>query len=289
MADVTFGVKVPEEMKNELAEIMKNTQLTGKEFMGLLLGAYKLERQKQAENSVAQDIEELQRLLQRIQNIYFNMSERAHLLVEEQKQEVEQSLEQKEEEKKKLEEEKALLAEEIEKLKEEVLKPLKEENKNLKKEVAGLKETLKGLEEGIGDQKQQIKQHHVLCEKYEQEIERLKEENSKWERLALEIEERTKENERLKTRNDELASEIWFNQRELEKSKENLKAESEKHAQQVLVLQEKYALELNNQLLQQSLAFNEEKTKIQTQHYSEMEKLQSRIQDFLLNTDNLSK
>ena len=37
MADVTFGVKVPEEMKNELAEIMKSTQLTGKEFMGLLL------------------------------------------------------------------------------------------------------------------------------------------------------------------------------------------------------------------------------------------------------------
>ena len=50
MADVTFGVKVPEEMKNELAEIMKSTQLTGKEFMGLLLTTYKLEQKKQFTN-----------------------------------------------------------------------------------------------------------------------------------------------------------------------------------------------------------------------------------------------
>ena len=36
MADVTFGVKVPEEMKNELAEIMKSTQLTGKVYGAII-------------------------------------------------------------------------------------------------------------------------------------------------------------------------------------------------------------------------------------------------------------
>lgn len=289
MADVTFGVKVPEEMKNELAEIMKNTQLTGKEFMSLLLSAYKLERQKQSENVLAQDIDELQRLLQRIQNMYLNMSERVNLIVEERISEVEQGLEEKEEEKKSLLEEKTNLEEEIKRLKEEEIKVLKEEKKNLEKEICGLNDTIKELEEVIKDQKQQMKQHHLLCEKYEEEILRLKEENSKWERLAVEIEERTAENERLQTRNDELASEIWFNQRELEKSKESLRIESEKHHQEISALKEKYELELKNQLLQQSLLFNEEKTKMQSQHYNEMEKLQSKIQDFLLNADNKSK
>ena len=289
MADVTFGVKVPEEMKNELAEIMKNTQLTGKEFMNLLLGAYKLERQKQSENVLAQDIDELQRLLQRIQNMYLNMSERVNLIVEERISEVEQGLEEKEEEKKSLLEEKASLEEEIKRLKEEEIEYLKGEKKNLEEEICGLNNTIKELEEVVKDQKQQMKQHHLLCEKYEEEILRLKEENSKWERLAIEIEERTAENERLQIRNDELASEIWFNQRELEKSKESLKIESEKHSQEVLALKEKYELELKNQFLQQSLAFNEEKTKLQSQHYSEMEKLQSKIQDFLLNADKMPK
>lgn len=100
MADVTFGVKVPEEMKNELAEIMKSTQLTGKEFMGLLLTTYKLEQKKQAEDLLVKDIDELQRLLQRIQTMYLNVSERVGLIVEERIGEVEAVVVQKEEEKK---------------------------------------------------------------------------------------------------------------------------------------------------------------------------------------------
>ncbi|MEF9960457.1 MAG: hypothetical protein RR776_10860 [Niameybacter sp.] len=98
MADVTFGVKVTEDMKNELAELMKNTQLTGKEFMNLLLGAYKLEQQKQSDHMLVQDIDELQRLLQRIQMMYLNMSERVNLIVEDLLIVVEHLLGEKEEE-----------------------------------------------------------------------------------------------------------------------------------------------------------------------------------------------
>ena len=41
MADVTFGVKVTEEMKQELNELMKNMDYTGKEFMSVLLNTYR--------------------------------------------------------------------------------------------------------------------------------------------------------------------------------------------------------------------------------------------------------
>ncbi|MEG0711608.1 MAG: hypothetical protein RR448_05120 [Niameybacter sp.] len=289
MADVTFGVKVPEDMKNELAELMKNTQLTGKEFMNLLLGAYKLEQQKQSDHMLVQDIDELQRLLQRIQMMYLNMSERVNLIIEDRLSEVEQILGEKEEEKMKVLEEKTTLEETIKKLQDETLKTFKEENKKLEAEICGLKKDSEVLEAIIQEQKQQIKQHSTLCEKYEEEIERLKDENSKWGRLELEIEERTAENERLQIRNDEIASELWFSQREVEKSKETVKLATEKHVQEVTSLKDKQTLELKNYLLEQNLAFNEEKRQMQETHYNAMQELQSKIQDFLLKDEKLKK
>ncbi|WP_053984958.1 hypothetical protein [Niameybacter massiliensis] len=289
MADVTFGVKVPEEMKNELAEMMKNTQLTGKEFMSVLLSAYKLERQKQSESVLVQDIDELQRLLNRIQNMYLNMGERVNLLVEDRVNEVEELLSEKEKEKIALLEKQEMFKETLKKLEEEKeteIKALKEEKKNLEAQICGLKKEKEGLEEVVKEQKQQMKQHHVLCDKYEEEIERLKGENSKWERLEIEIEERTSENERLQVRNDEIASELWFSQREIEKSKEVLRLEIEKYTQELATVKEKYELELKNSLLEQNIIFNEEKTKIQEKYYSDMQQLQTKIQQILLNKEN---
>lgn len=289
MADVTFGVKVPEEMKNELAEMMKNTQLTGKEFMGVLLSAYKLERQKQSDNVLVQDIDELQRLLSRIQNMYLNMGERVSLLVEDRVSEVEQILGAKEEEKIGLLEEQEILKETLKKLEEEkevTLKAFKEEKEKLEAEICGLKQEKEALEEVIQEQKQQMKQQHVLCDKYEEEIVRLKEENSKWERLELEIEERTAENERLQVRNDEIASELWFSQREIEKNKETLQLEIEKYTQELISVKDKYDLELKNALLEQNLIFNEERARLQEKHYSDMQQLQDKIQQILLKEEN---
>ena len=247
MADVTFGVKVPEEMKNELAEIMKSTQLTGKEFMGLLLTTYKLEQKKQAEDLLVKDIDELQRLLQRIQTMYLNVSERVGLVVEERIGEVEAVVVQKEEEKETLIKEKSLL--------EEKINNLLKEKEEAKDRYVALEKAYSELEEQISEQKIQIKQHHTLCEKYEEQIVGLKEENSKWERLEIEIKERNEENERLKVRNDEVSSELWFAQREVEKLKELLKQEEEGKNKELTTLKEKYDLELQNSLLEQKLVF----------------------------------
>lgn len=274
MADVTFGVKVPEEMKNELAEIMKSTQLTGKEFMGLLLTTYKLEQKKQAEDLLVKDIDELQRLLQRIQTMYLNVSERVGLVVEERIGEVEAVVVQKEEEKEALIKEKSLL--------EEKINNLLKEKEEAKDRYVALDKAYSELEEQISEQKIQIKQHHTLCEKYEEQIVGLKEENSKWERLEIEIKERNEENERLKVRNDEVSSELWFAQREVEKLKELLKQEEDGKNKELTTLKEKYDLELQNSLLEQKLVFTNKIEVLKEEQHKVQQELNDRIQNLLL-------
>lgn len=274
MADVTFGVKVPEEMKNELAEIMKSTQLTGKEFMGLLLTTYKLEQKKQAEDLLVKDIDELQRLLQRIQTMYLNVSERVGLIVEERIGEVEAVVVQKEEEKATLIKEKSLL--------EEKINNLLKEKEEAKDRYLALEKAYSELEEQISEQKIQIKQHHTLCEKYEEQIVGLKEENSKWERLEIEIKERNEENERLKVRNDEVSSELWFAQREVEKLKELLKQEEDGKNKELTTLKEKYDLELQNSLLEQKLVFTNKIEVLKEEQHKVQQELNDRIQNLLL-------
>lgn len=274
MADVTFGVKVPEEMKNELAEIMKSTQLTGKEFMGLLLTTYKLEQKKQAEDLLVKDIDELQRLLQRIQTMYLNVSERVGLIVEERIGEVEAVVVQKEEEKETLIKEKSLL--------EEKINNLLKEKEEAKDRYVALEKAYSELEEQISEQKIQIKQHHTLCEKYEEQIVGLKEENSKWERLEIEIKERNEENERLKVRNDEVSSELWFAQREVEKLKELLKQEEDGKNKELTTLKEKYDLELQNSLLEQKLVFTNKIEVLKEEQHKVQQELNDRIQNLLL-------
>ena len=281
MADVTFGVKVSEEMKNELTDIMKSTQLTGKEFMGLLLGTYKLEQKKQSENLFVKDIEELQKLLQRIQTMYLNLSERIGFIVEERIGEMEEIIDQKEEEKEKLIKEKALLEEEI--------KHLVKEQEIEKERFLVLEKNYHELEEQISEQKIQIKQHHTLCEKYEEQINGLKEENNKWRRLEIEIQERNDENERMKIRNDEVSSELWFAQREVEKLKELLKQEEDKRDKELNNLKEKYDLALQNQLLEQKLVFTNKIEVLKEEHHKIQQELNNKIQNLIISIKTENK
>jgi len=70
MSDVTFGVKVPEELKLQIDNLIKDSGLrTGKDFMQSLINSYVLEKTKESLPEVAEDLKELQSLTQRIDNI----------------------------------------------------------------------------------------------------------------------------------------------------------------------------------------------------------------------------
>jgi chromosome segregation ATPase len=83
MADVTWGVKVPEEIKEKIQNMMQDSQLSGKEFIESLLQAYALNKLKENQPLVAPDIDELQILINRIVSIYANLGERISNMIQE--------------------------------------------------------------------------------------------------------------------------------------------------------------------------------------------------------------
>lgn len=76
MADVTWGVKVPEELKEKLTSTMQEAGLSGKEFIETLYQAYEINRLKEAQPIIKADLEEMQLLTSRIYGIFVSLGER---------------------------------------------------------------------------------------------------------------------------------------------------------------------------------------------------------------------
>lgn len=273
MADVTFGVKVSEEMKIELSDIMKNTDLSGKEFMNMLLTAYKLESNKKQQNFYAQDIEELQRLLNRIQGIYLNLGQKTEFIIEERLQDGQNIVEEKESQLTEL----LGKIETLEKTLEDKEKMLEESKKNIDEMN---KNHLSMINE-LDDLKKQLKNNQLLYDKYESEIKQLQQTIERFKRLELEIEERNQENQKLKTRNDEMASEMWFLQRDMDKLKEELAGVILKSEEDQDKIKKNYELELKNQLLEQKLEFNAQINLLKEANFNSQQDYAKKMQDYL--------
>lgn len=281
MADVTFGVKVPEELKNELSELMKDSTLSGKEFMGMLLASYKLEKAKEENSLFEGDLKELQTLLKRVQGIYTHMIEKSQLGYQEQLKEIEKKIEEQVAEK-----EEILL--EHKKTK-EVLEDAEKKEFNQLQEIETLKSKLSDVVKEKEQVQQQLNNHLLLHTKFEEEVTLLKEQVTGYKRLEIEIEERNNENSKLKNRNDELASEIWFLQREVEKLKEEKNQLETKQQQELTQLKDKQELQLRNELLEQKLSFKEEISHLKEQITKEKEAYHQLERDYTQKLQDMYK
>jgi len=76
MSDVTFGVKMPEELKNDLNKLIQDSGLVGKDFMQTIMNIYQVEKTKEQLPAIAEDLKELQGITQRINNIYLSLGYR---------------------------------------------------------------------------------------------------------------------------------------------------------------------------------------------------------------------
>lgn len=76
MADVTWGVKVSEELKQQITEMIEKEGIASKDFIQQMVNTYTVEKVKQTVPAVAEDLKELQNLTQRINNIYLNLGYR---------------------------------------------------------------------------------------------------------------------------------------------------------------------------------------------------------------------
>ena len=92
MNDPTFGVKMPQELKEQLDKLMKDSGLIGKDFMQGIVNMYQVEKTKEQLPAVTQDLKELQGLTQRINNIYLSLGYRIDNITKAQQEESRQEL-----------------------------------------------------------------------------------------------------------------------------------------------------------------------------------------------------
>lgn len=279
MADVTFGVKVSEEMKNELSLLMKEHTLSGKEFMSMLLASYQLDKARENSSLYESDIVELQNLTKRIHSIFINMTEKSKLNYKEEQEALQKVIEAQKEEKEQLLQKNQQS--------EEIVKKLQLDLNKQKEEEAALKEELTKSKKAFDILKKQSENNMLLHDKFKEEVELLKEQLNQYKRLDLEVQERNEEISKLKARNDETASEIWFLKREIEKLELEKEQLIEKHETEVKSQEKQQQLILTNKLLEQSLEFSkkidelketlnhekEEKNKLEKEFYEKIERL----------------
>lgn len=250
MSDVTFGVKVSEEMKTELSQLMKDHALSGKEFMSMLLASYRLDKAKEETQLFEGDIIELQNLTKRIQSIFLNMTEKSRLSNQEEQQALEKVIESQQLEKESIIKEQEELKKKLEAAK------IREHDLNEKNHA--LQKTNTEFEKEILTLKRQLENNTLLHKKFEEEVKQLNVKVDDYKRLEVEIEERNTENSKLKARNDEMASEMWFLQREIEKLQKESMQKSEEYQKEKEYLAAQFELKLKNELLEQRLSLFEE-------------------------------
>lgn len=250
MSDVTFGVKVSEEMKAELSQLMKDHALSGKEFMSMLLASYRLDQAKEEAQLFEGDIIELQNLTKRIQNIFLNMTEKSRLNTQEEQQALEKVIESQQLEKERILKEQEELKKKLEEAK------VREQDLNEKERA--LQKTNSEFEKEVLTLKRQLENNTLLHKKFEEEVKQLNAKVDDYKRLEVEIEERNTENNKLKARNDEMASEMWFLQREIEKLQKESTQKSEEYQKEKEYLAAQFELKLKNELLEQRLRLLEE-------------------------------
>lgn len=242
---MTFGVKVPEDLRDEINEMMKSSGLVGREFMQELVDSYMLDRNKQEIPEMAEEIRELQTLTHRINEMYLYLGTRFKNIIAVNEKEKEEIGNDVVKEKKAYQEEIEQYKNEVKTAKEESLKLQVELKKatGINKEAHDKIDELNGYNENYKELNNQYKDNIEKLTKKVDDLRHLKEENAK---LVV-------GNKTLQENNDNLASELWFSKREVEELKEKLTKNKEENQRYISNLKQQYHLEKQTSILELQL------------------------------------
>lgn len=278
MKDVTFGVKVPEDLRDEINEIMKASGLVGREFMQELVDSYMLDRNKQQIPEMSEEIKELQSLTHRINEMYLYLGTRFQGIIESKaketqdinieiddgKKEYERQIEVYEEKIKMLEGEKLKVEEEIN------IAEIKHKDFNIKiNEITGYNENYQELN----------KQYKSNIEKLTIEVDELKS-------LKNINRELVKDNNQLQENNDNLASELWFSKREVEKLNKQLFKNKEDYKNNTSRLREQHHLEKQTAILELQLENQKAIEALNSKAANMQEEYNDKLKQLLFNMNN---
>ena len=172
-----FSVRMETEDKEKLMELIQESGKSSKEFMGILMGAYELNKVKIDIPEVAEDINHLEALTNQINNIYVNMAKRIQTIDEAKTLQFNKDME-------------------IYKSK---IESLKAENEGLNIDKESMATTLQGSFNINDELKKQVKQLSEITDSNKALIQEYKEKNDTLAGLVTEYKGFKNENETIKT------------------------------------------------------------------------------------------
>ena len=278
MKDVTFGVKVPEGLRDEINSLMKDSGLVGKEFMQQLVDTYMLDQNKQSIPEMAQEIKELQLLTHRINEMYIYLGSRFQNIINANEKEKEDIANENAKEKQAYEDGLGEYKSQIKKAEEQVLK------------------FQKGLEEAnmanvefktkIGEITEHNENYKELNMQYKDKIEKLTMKVESLEYLKLENDKLEGENRKLQENNDNLASELWFCKREIEKIEEKFSNDREDNRSYISRLKEQHTLEKQTAILELQLKHQKDIEDLNAKTASLQSEYNNKLKDLLFSIEN---
>ncbi len=276
MKDVTFGVKVPEDLRDEINDMMKDSGLVGREFMQQLVDSYMLGKSKEEIPEMAQEIKELELLTHRINEIYLYLGTRFQNIIATGQKE-------KEETSKSVAEAKESYQEEIGKYNTKI-KTLKEEVEKIQEELKDAKNSKQELTAKIDEVNGYNENYKELNKQYKNNIEKLTKEVEDLKHFKIENDDLVSRNSKLQENNDRLASELWFSKREVEKLGEKLVKSKEDYNNNISRLKEQHHLERQTALLEIQLDHQKAIETLSEKTATIQEEYNNKLKELLFNT-----
>lgn len=281
MKDVTFGVKVPESFRNQINVMMKESGLVGREFMQELVDAYLLDENKQEVPEMTEEVKELQALTHRINDIYLYLGTRFQNiknLNEKEKEDMDEFIN----------ESKASHEEDLVSYKEQV-KNVEEEMKTCKDKYKEIEEVNKKLTTKIDAITGYNANYQELNNQYKNNIQELTKKLNAHQPLKEENDKLVKVNHQLKESNDDMASELWFAKREIEKLNESLIKNKKESDQQTAYLKDQYQLEKQTTVLELQLENQKNVERLNTKLATIQESYHEKLKEFILEIEHKQK
>ncbi len=273
MADLTWSVKMPEELKEKVAEKLQESGLSGKEFMESLLNSYELQRMKEERPELLQDLQELEMLSKRICSVYINIGERISTVLSDKESLYKMDVQDRDTK--------------IETLKENI-KELSLENEELKKKSEQAENDKTAIEKEkthmearlMNDIKQlsEINQSNkALIEEYKQKNDTLSGLLTEYKEYKDKVQDLNVKIDQLRNNNRDLQSGIKDTEHELNTYKDKMAQVEERYKQEIENIKNNLIFEKDKALLEQKENMNNQLQELRDKHNAEVDKYNNKL------------
>lgn len=270
MAQETWGLKLEQELKDKIQEIIKNDFDSSKEFMEQVVSLYELDQLKKGENVLTEEVEELEKLTRRINDIFINANAKINTMLEDKESKGVKQIEQKQ----RL----------IERLQADLVK-LEEEKEN----ISGINDSLVN---SLNESSQEVNQLTHTVNTQEALINEYKEKNDTLTGLVAEykadheqVQVLQKESMNLSNKNKELTFELDklkdTYQEQATKHQESVQATLKAHEVEIQAKDQQAQIKLNTALLEERQKHQKDLQALQDKHNKEIEQYQSKYKELL--------